>query len=96
MNRRDLRTDGFSEGHDKSTICFPLSPCGRGWHAAKRRAGRGVGSGSDDRFQDAADVTRNFIIPEPQHAKPLIFEPSRTPAVCFAIGVLAARQRDLC
>jgi hypothetical protein len=77
-----------------STIYCPLPPCGGGWRAAKRRAGRGVGTGSHDRVEDSASVTQNFIIPEPQHAKPLIFEPSRTPAVCFAMGVLSAIHFD--
>jgi hypothetical protein len=39
-------------------------------------------------------VLQHLIIPEPQYAKPLIFEPTGPPAVGFVVGMLAAIDFD--
>jgi hypothetical protein len=68
-------------------LLFPLSPCGRGWRAAKRRAGRGV-SRISRRLKNTAKhnirIVQNLIIPEPHHTKALIGKP----AIASKIGGL--------
>jgi hypothetical protein len=49
---------------------------------------RGALDRNHDRVKHAAGIFQYLIIPEPQHAKPLIFEPSGTPKVGLVIGVL--------
>jgi hypothetical protein len=44
----------------------------------------------DDDFRQPVRIIQHLIIPEPQHAKPLIFKPSLTDLVGFAGRVLAA------
>jgi hypothetical protein len=41
-----------------------------------------------------AGVLRHLIIPEPQHAKPLMFEPTGAQAVSLIVGMLAAIHFD--
>ena len=65
MDRRNLRADGIGDGHQVSLVILPLSPCGRGWRAAKRRAGRGVGASEHDSVENAIGVAQHLIIPEP-------------------------------
>jgi hypothetical protein len=46
-----------------------------------------------DRVDNAGGISQHVIIPEPHHAKPLIFEPSRS-RICFAVGVLTTIHFD--
>src|SRR6185437_13127674 len=62
------------------------------WERVARRAaasGRGVCNGRQNGFKNAVGVLQHFIIPEPQDAKPLIFQPPcATP-----IGVIVSERR---
>jgi hypothetical protein len=45
-------------------------------------------------LKHATRIAQHFIIPEPQNAKPLIFQPPRATLIAFTISVLTAVYLD--